>query len=125
MAKNSAKNVQDEIKDSAHRIWLAGLGALAAAEREGGKIFNQLVDQGRTVEARGKEQVDAAKDKVQNLWSEVESKLDEQVTSIIHRMGVPSRDEIKKLTKRVEDLAAKVEKLAGAKAPAKAAAKKV
>ena len=123
MAKTTSKTVQDEIKDSAHRIWLAGLGALAAAEREGGKLFNQLVDQGRTVEARGKEQLDAAKDKAQTLWSEVESKLDEQVTAIIHRMGVPSRDEIKKLTKRVEDLAGKVEKLA-AKAPAKAAAKK-
>jgi hypothetical protein len=31
------KNLQDDLKDSAHRIWLAGLGALAAAGEEGTK----------------------------------------------------------------------------------------
>jgi len=34
------KNTQDDLKDSVHRIWLAGLGALAAAEEEGSKLFS-------------------------------------------------------------------------------------
>lgn len=123
MAKNSAKNVQDEIKDSAQKIWLAGLGALAAAEEEGGKLFNRLVSKGETVQARTKKTVAAAKDKVEDVWSEVGSKLDEQVSGTLHRLGVPGRDEIRKLTKRVEELAAKVEQLASkaTKAPAKKA----
>jgi hypothetical protein len=43
-------------KDSAHKIWLAGLGALglAAAEEEGTKLFSDLVYCGRELEARGK-----------------------------------------------------------------------
>ena len=46
------RTLQDELKDSAHRIWLAGLGALAAAEEEGVKVFSRLVDRGRDVESR-------------------------------------------------------------------------
>ena len=120
MAKDSAKNVQDPIKDSAHKIWLAGLGALAAAGEEGDKLFRRLVEKGETVEVKGKQQVDVAKDKLGNLWSEVESKVDDRVTNVLHRVGVPTREEISKLTKRVEDLARKVEQLAGAKKPAAA-----
>ncbi len=123
MAKNSPKNVQDEIKDSAQRIWLAGLGALAAAEEEGGKLFNRLVTKGEGVHSRTKETVAAAKDKVEDVWGEVGGKLDDQVSAALHRLGVPSRSEIRKLTKRIEDLSAKVEQLAG-KAPAKKAAVK-
>ena len=39
---------------SAHSIWLAGLGALAAAEDEGTRLFSQLVQRGRSVEALGR-----------------------------------------------------------------------
>ena len=61
------KNVQEELKDSVHRIWLAGLGALAAAEEEGGKIFSRLVERGRDVESRGKVEVDKVKSEVDKM----------------------------------------------------------
>jgi poly(hydroxyalkanoate) granule-associated protein len=116
------KKLQDDLKDSAHRIWLAGLGALAAAEQEGTKVFNRLVDRGRDVESKGKfdikDQVEQAKAKVEEAkvkvgdtvdsWS---GKLDEAVTSTLHRLGVPTREEIRTLTLRVEELNAKVEHL--------------
>ena len=43
----TTKNLQDELKESAHRIWLAGLGALAAAGEEGTNVFDRHVDRGR------------------------------------------------------------------------------
>jgi poly(hydroxyalkanoate) granule-associated protein len=112
------KNVQDEIKDSVHRIWLAGLGALAAAEEEGSKLFSRLVDRGRDVEAKGKVEVDKLKTEAEKVKAKAEStfeswggKFDETLTSALHRLGVPSRDEIRNLTQRVEELNAKVESL--------------
>lgn len=118
----SEKNSQDELKDSVHRIWLAGLGALAAAEEEGSKLFSRLVDRGRDVEVKGKVEVDKVNEKVRaevdrakvkaesafEGWSE---KLDEKLSSSLHRLGVPTRDEIRNLTQRVEELNAKVEQL--------------
>lgn len=111
----TTKNLQDELKESAHRIWLAGLGALASAGEEGTKVFDRLVDRGRDYETRGREeakkQFEGAKSTTDELWNTWSGKLDEAVTNALHRMGVPSRDEIRTLTQRVEELNAKVEML--------------
>lgn len=120
----SPKNLQDELKESAHRIWLAGLGALAAAGEEGTKMFDRLVDRGREYETKGREearkQYDGAKSTADELWGTWSTKLDEAVTNALHRMGVPSRDEIRNLTQRVEELNAKVETLKPRVTPASA-----
>ena len=105
------KNLQDDLKESAHRIWLAGLGALAVAEEEGTKLFSRLVDRGRDVEDRGKVEVDKVKAKAENTWEGFSSKIDEAVSKALHRLGVPTREEIRHLTNRVEELNAKVEHL--------------
>ena len=39
MGKKKKKVIQEDIMDSAHKVWLAGLGAVAMAEKEGGKFF--------------------------------------------------------------------------------------
>ncbi|MEM7352209.1 MAG: phasin family protein [Acidobacteriota bacterium] len=126
------KDFPNEVKDSAHKIWLAGLGALSAAEEEGSKLFKNLVERGENFENRGRERYEDVKDKVDDVteqaktraettWDKVEGRLDEAVTSALGRLGVPSRDEIATLTRRVEELTAVVEQLKPAKkAPAKA-----
>jgi poly(hydroxyalkanoate) granule-associated protein len=116
------KKPQDDLKESAYRVWLAGLGALAAASEEGAKAFNRLVDRGRDLESRSKDdlknqadkardQFDKAKGKAEGQWDEWSEKLDEVLTRSLHRLGVPSRDEIHTLTQRVEELTAKIESL--------------
>lgn len=120
------KNVQEELKDSVHRIWLAGLGALAAAEEEGSKIFSRLVERGRDVESRGKVEVDKMKVEAEKFTEKFKSKaestvetwgdrfgekFDETLTSTLQRLGVPTRDEIRNLTRKVEELNAKIEQL--------------
>ena len=116
------KNLQEDLKESAYRVWLAGLGALAAAGEEGARAFNRLVDRGREYESRSKEdwkvqadkakeQFDKAKGKAEGQWEEWSEKLDEVLTRSLHRLGVPTRDEIRTLTQRVEELTAKVEAL--------------
>ena len=121
------KNVQEELKDSVHRIWLAGLGALAAAEEEGSKVFSRLVDRGRDVESRGKVEVDKMKSEVDRFKSKAETtfenlgeKFDEKLASTLARLGVPTRDEIRNLTHKVEELNAKIEQLKPRVTPASA-----
>ena len=116
------KKLQDELMESAHRIWLAGLGALATAEAEGSKVFSRLVERGKDVETRGKDaaadlkdqakaKFEDAKSQTGNAWSGLGDKVDETVTSALHRLGVPTRDEIRNLTQKIEELNAKVEQL--------------
>ena len=131
MAKKKARDLQNELADSAHRIWLAGLGAFAAAEEEGSKLFKSLVEKGQGIEDRGKEKVEKAKGAVsgvktvaESYWETFERKLDEKVTAIIHRIGVPTKDEIETLTKKVEDLTGAIDKLRAADKPARTTTKK-
>jgi len=112
------KNVQEEIKESVHRIWLAGLGALAAAEEEGGKIFGRLVERGRDVESKGKVEVDKMKVDAERFKAKAEStfetwgdRFDDKLTATLRRLGVPTREEIRNLTQKVEELNAKIELL--------------
>jgi len=112
------RKVHEEIRDSAHKIWLAGLGALAAAEDEGTKIFNTLVEKGEAYETKGKGEVAKVREKVEGVIGKAESSFeklggafDDKVAGAVKRLGVPSRDEITKLTKRVEELTLKVDQL--------------
>jgi polyhydroxyalkanoate synthesis regulator phasin len=109
--KDSTKKLQDELANSAHHIWLAGLGALSAAQEEGSKVFDRLVERGRDVESRGKDQAGKARDKAESAWSNVGEKIDEKLTAALNRLGVPTRDEIRNLTQKIEELHAKVEQL--------------
>ncbi len=129
------KDFQSDLRDNAHQIWLAGLGALQAAEEEGSKLFKNLVERGEEFQGRGRERFDDVKDKVEDAagkardqaettMGKLEHKIDDAVTAALGRGGVPSRDEIATLPQRVEELTAVVEKLKPAKkAPAKSAAK--
>jgi len=121
-----------DVKDSAHKIWLAGLGAVAVAEEEGSKFFKTLVKKGEKFEDKRKKQVDQVVDKVkdgvedvregvESRWQRLGDSFDNKVGGAIERLGVPSREEIFKLTQRVEDLTKKIDGLQAKsrKAPAK------
>lgn len=130
------KDLKEGVGQTAHKVWLAGLGAMTTAGDEGAKLFKSLVEKGKSYEARGRERFDGVKDRVEETadkakeraettWDKIEVKVDEAVTGALARFGVPSRDEIATLTKRVEELTAVVEQLKPAKpAPAKKATRK-
>jgi poly(hydroxyalkanoate) granule-associated protein len=136
-AKKKTKELQQDIMESAHKVWLAGLGAVAMAEQEGGKFFSNLVDKGEKLEKKSKQKVEKAKGTVagmktvaESYWETFGRTIDDRMTAVIHRIGVPTKDEIESLTKKVEDLTVAVDKLRTKKAaapkpaPKKAAAKK-
>lgn len=111
MADEKTKSTQRNLEESAHRIWLAGLGALALAEQEGGRMFESLVERGTDWETRGKERVKEARAKVGSTVEGVEDRIDEKIAAAMRRFGVPSRDEVQELTRRVEELNAKIARM--------------
>jgi len=123
---NENRDPQAEIRESAHKVWLAGLGALSTIESEGAKLFQQLVEKGRDLEDEGKEQVKRARERVEtevekaaskvksrvgDTFGDVGDTLEAKLTEVLHRFGVPTRDEIRDLAKRVEELNSKVDRL--------------
>ena len=116
--KKKTKELQNDILESAHKVWLAGLGAVAMAEEEGGKFFSNLLEKGEKLEGVSKKQVEKARGTVtgmktvaESYWETFGRTVDDQVTAVIHRIGVPTKDEIEDLTKKVEDLTVAVDNL--------------
>jgi poly(hydroxyalkanoate) granule-associated protein len=116
--KGTLEVLQDGISKTAREIWLAGLGVLATVDKEGTKLFNNFV-------ARGREVADAEKaakmngepaptyisEKKDQLAHEVYSKLEgaagyvrRKINEISEPAPDTSRDEIKTLTEKVDQL---------------------
>jgi poly(hydroxyalkanoate) granule-associated protein len=123
MAKKKKESGPD-IAASAHAIWLAGLGAFAAAEREGTKVFKSLVEIGEKYDAdlrgevgkastRIKGEASKARSRAESTWKKIESGVGDQVTAALHRLNVPTRSEISSLRRKVEELTRKLEKRSG------------
>jgi len=111
MAVKKTRKALPVLKESAHDIWLAGLGALATASEEGSKMFKTLVKRGAQVDKSNKVRINHLASRARTLRGEakaamarVANPIEDRMTGAIHRLGVPTRKEIATLTKRVEEL---------------------
>lgn len=122
MPPKKLKDIQKEnhqvvkmVKDSAHQIWLAGLGAFAKAQEEGSKLFDTLVKEGELVEARTKkvteDHIGEAKNKTTGTWDKLEQVFEDRVTRVLNHLHVPTSNDIQDLSKRVEELSKSVKAL--------------
>lgn len=109
------------LRETAQRVWLAGLGALAMAEEEGGKMFKTLVRKGQGYERVNKARIQSMVERVEDTVEDVRDgagktfdrfgvNLDERMEPVLHRLGFPTRREIGTLSRRVEELTRTLEK---------------
>lgn len=105
----------ESLRSSTRRIWLAGIGALAEAEKKGDELFHSLVKQGEKYEevlrvpvekASGalKESVKTASTKASSTFREIEEALDRSIAAAMKRAGLASREEVESLRREVARL---------------------
>lgn len=103
------------IRDSAQQIWLAGLGAFVKAQQEGSKVFEALVKEGEAVQAKtrkvAEEKVVEITGKATGTWDKLEQVFEDRVARALHSLGVPTKQDIQTLSKRVAELTEVVQKL--------------
>jgi poly(hydroxyalkanoate) granule-associated protein len=131
-----------QVKASAQQIWLAGMGAFARAQAEGGKVFEALVKEGATLQKKTQavaedrfgdvgQQVTRLAGEVQakagQQWDRLESLFEERTAKALGHLGVPSAAEVQALGARLDALSLEVTRLATLAAsratPARRAAK--
>jgi poly(hydroxyalkanoate) granule-associated protein len=121
VADDSAlKGMANKIMESGQQIWLAGLGAFAKAQEEGSKLYDALVKEGSALEkittkytsgkveeVRGavENTVSQVKDRAADTWDKLEKVFEDRVGRALGGLGIPNRDELNDLAKRVDDLA--------------------
>jgi poly(hydroxyalkanoate) granule-associated protein len=111
-------NRSTEMVGKSRDVWMAGLGALAAAQEEGGSYFNNLVARGQKLESRGMKQVEAVRDELNARQHEIQKDVSDRVEGVsepllnaLKRFGVPTRAEVRDLAASVDALSKKVDSL--------------
>jgi poly(hydroxyalkanoate) granule-associated protein len=117
----------EKVQETAQNVWYAGLGALTLAEDKGGEAFKKLVKRGESVDSKNKKifssmvkdveaRVEVVKetfvDATSSTFGKIQSGLENGTASVMHTFGVPTRSEIKTLTKKVDALTYSVDKKA-------------
>ena len=131
---SDARGVGKTVMDSAQQIWLAGLGAFAKAQTEGSKLFEALVKEGTALDAKTRKFTEArvneargnvestlgqVRERSQETWDKLEKVFEDRVSRALGRLGIPGHEELKTLTRRVEELSREVRKLGDKPAAAK------
>lgn len=134
----------DAVRDSAQQIWQAGLGAFHRAQAEGSKAFEALVNEGVAMQrktqsaaqaklaeasSRASELAAEVSSKASGQWGKLESIFEDRVARAMHKLGMPTAQDLHALAARLDELSRAVQALSaktGRSAPAKkVAAKKV
>src|SRR5512139_4042090 len=121
--------------ENVQQIWLAGMGAVAKAQKEGPAAFQDAVAEGFKLLTRSRstaEQVirdafeaaqgsvesrlDSARDQATETWDNLEALFQSRVHKALQQLGVPNADEIRLLTQRVAELNENVKALAAKQA---------
>ena len=113
-----------KIKGSARQIWLAGLGAYTKAEEDAGRFFERLVQEGEQLESKTRgvveKQIKSVEDRVEGVrerasgtWDKLETMFDQRVSGALRRLGIPRREDIEALQRRIDALEAELRRLRG------------
>jgi len=139
-SKAKAPGIAAPVVESAREIWLAGLGAFSYAQSESGKIieqgnklFEKLVAEGAKLEKKGRDvaesavggireevesKVGAVRKQAVDNWDKLETIFENRVARVLGQLGVPTADEVQKLSERVQTLATRVTEMTAAGKPA-------
>lgn len=115
VSEASENQLATAVRESAQQIWLAGLGAFSKAQEGGTRVFEALIKEGERLQMRTKE---AAAEKVTEManratgtWDRLEKVFEDRVARALHSLGVPTKQDIQTLTRRVHELTEVVQKM--------------
>lgn len=122
-----------QIREAAKNAILAGLGVVSIAQKEASKVYDQatkktnqfydtLVKEGKSLEKKSKKSVDKLADqaegKFKNLknmatkqFSKIEDVFETKVESALTKLDIPTVDDLKGLSKRVDTLIKEIKKV--------------
>jgi len=130
-----------ELGESAQQVWLAGIGALARAQNEGSRLFEQLAEEGRAVgDGQGHAADSGAAARLEGLrqaldgalgratakaneaWDSVGRAFENRVQQALKQMDVPTREDLDALGVRIDALTRELQVRTAASQAASAAA---
>ena len=125
-----ARDAQQQVLQGVQQAWLAGMSAIARAQKEGPAAFAEAAQEGLrllgtsrsaarqmardafdTAQETLQTRVGGARNQAQETWDNLEALFQQRVQRAMHQLGVPTAAEIRALTQRVAELNESVRRL--------------
>jgi len=101
--------------DGIRRAMLASVGAFSLAQDEAEKFVNKLIEKGEIAEKDGRsllnDLADKRKERAKESSKRVSDELEKRMESLLNRMNIPTKSDIEQLSKKVAELAKKIDAL--------------
>lgn len=138
-SQQQAEQLSKTISESAQQVWLAGVGAFSRAQAEGTKLFEGLVKEGLKLEQTARKfaggqaevvrgavetTVGQARERATDTWDRLEKVFEDRVQRALTTLGVPGREDLSELSRKVDALTAELRRQNGKSAAKPPAAKK-
>lgn len=94
--------------ETARKVLLAGIGAVALAQDEAEDFVNRLVERGEIAEKDARKLM---KEVTEKRTKRAEKELDKRVEDLLERLNVPSKGDIEQLTHKINTLTHKIDEL--------------
>jgi poly(hydroxyalkanoate) granule-associated protein len=121
--QDAADSAGDALKESAEKIWLAGLGAFERMKTDGPRMFETLVEQGRNMSAQAKDAADKALRSMREAnfesggkWDKFQQDMQERFSKSLGNLGVSSTKQMETLAQQVAELNEQMRNLMSASA---------
>jgi poly(hydroxyalkanoate) granule-associated protein len=105
------ENFQKAFKESADKLWLAGLGALSLVEEKGNEFLERLVEKGKSHKLRDSnpvhltsETLESMRRSAESYRHSVENFLQNRAKEVMDQLGLASRNEIENISGRLDTL---------------------
>lgn len=86
------------------KAFLAGLGLLDLTREKAEKIVEELVKKGEVAKEKQPEFVKRLLERTEKGRKEIEKIVEDATTKVMKKIDIPSRSDIEKLTKKIEEL---------------------
>jgi polyhydroxyalkanoate synthesis regulator phasin len=98
---------------SARTVWNAHKSAFETTRHEAGKVLGAALEQGQKFTSRGRNKAEGVVEDLAGAADErlttIEQAVQQGVSRVIHRIGLPTAKDVNALSRRVEALAARVD----------------
>jgi polyhydroxyalkanoate synthesis regulator phasin len=91
------------------KVLLASIGAVAVAQEEAEDLINKLVERGEIAREEGSKLM---QDMMAKRREKVEARFDTRVEAALHKMNVPTKNDLKAVERKLDELNRKLDKLA-------------
>ena len=113
--EETGEKEMNRFADTARKVLLASIGAVALAQDEIEDFVNRLVERGEIAEKDGrkllKDVMEQRRKRMEEATEETEEEVEQRVEEMLHRMNVPTKKDIDALSRKITSLTKKVDEL--------------